>query len=572
MVHLLQQASRLLQIIILLVTIPQYVVPTSLQHSNNIKPPGYTKLVQSMLEQSMHQVQSEEIEFLPSLRVDDRRVDDRILNLNSKNKYHDKTQKLRLYFETSPIEQTISSMTDEALKEVGRNIVDESLPTIAKEFEEAISIQPFAGIRLSNTVCYNLFNTYFAEEATKEYLDVDAIIFVSAFNIINGEQWCNFDNSQSSTLAAATPCSLSRKNERPVVGFINVCLNAIQSKLERTQDVNDVMSHEILHILILNSELFKYYRNSVEGEPLTGRNWFRGFNTDEVKCVNGKVTNGIKVCENTIALREEILTNGDGSGFTKTRPYYEITLPTVRQVSRNQFNCQSLTGARLENQPTNPNDCTGSHFDERYFFSNIMSAAYIFGSVHFSPLLLALMEDSGWYKANYRIAENGSFGLNAGCDFVNKDCIVNGDVPGYSEGYFCNDFYDFRSQYRCGPTRTYRGRCDLARTSSFNERTYFDSSLSGPMQFILADWCPLVHLDREICSDDSKCLEVTLDETPTALCVESFCNDETKQFVFQLGNSLFPCNVEDKGRKIQVRHLGRLYEFVCPNLNQVCPK
>ena len=571
MVVLLHQASRFPRFIFLLITIPQYVVTTS-PHLNNIKPPGYTQLVQSILEQSMHQVQSKEIEFAPSLNIDDRRIDDRMLNQNGKNKYHDKTQSLRLYFETSPIEETISSLTDESLKEVGRNIVDEVLPTIAKEFHDAIYIQPFAGIRLSNTVCYDLFSDYFAEEPTKEYPDGDAIIFVSAFHTINGEQWCNYDNLQLSTLAAASPCSLSRNNDRPVVGFINVCLNAIQSKLGRSQDVNDVMSHEILHILILNSELFKYYRNSVDGEPLTGRNWYRGFDSDAVKCVNGTFIKGIQVCKNTISLREEAMTNGGGSSFTETRPYYEITLPTVRQVARNQFNCQSMTGARLENQPTNPNDCTGSHFDERYFFSNVMSAVYIFGSVHFSPLLLALMEDSGWYKTNYRIAENGSFGLNAGCDFVNKDCIVNGNIPDYSEGYFCNDFYDFRSQYRCGPTRNYRGQCDLTRTSSFNEKTYFDSKLSGPMQFTLADWCPIVHLDREICNDDSKCLELTLDATPTALCVESFCNDETKQFVFHLGNSFFQCSMEDRGRNIQIRHFGRLYEFNCPNLHQVCPK
>ena len=39
--------------------------------------------------------------------------------------------------------------------------------------------------------------------------------------------------------------------------------------------------------------------------------------------------------------------------------YFEVTLPTVRQVARNQFNCQRLTGAPLENQPTNE-DCFGS--------------------------------------------------------------------------------------------------------------------------------------------------------------------------------------------------------------------
>ena len=44
--------------------------------------------------------------------------------------------------------------------------------------------------------------------------------------------------------------------------------------------------------------------------------------------------------------------------------HFEIVTPTVATVTRNQFNCQELKGARLENQPTNPLDCFGSHWDE----------------------------------------------------------------------------------------------------------------------------------------------------------------------------------------------------------------
>lgn len=40
----------------------------------------------------------------------------------------------------------------------------------------------------------------------------------------------------------------------------------------------------------------------------------------------------------------------------------------------------------------------------------------------FSRITLALMEDSGWYKANYSMASPLSWGKGLGCSFVMKSC------------------------------------------------------------------------------------------------------------------------------------------------------
>lgn len=40
----------------------------------------------------------------------------------------------------------------------------------------------------------------------------------------------------------------------------------------------------------------------------------------------------------------------------------------------------------------------------------------------FSRITLALMEDSGWYRANYSMASPLSWGRNLGCTFVMKSC------------------------------------------------------------------------------------------------------------------------------------------------------
>lgn len=40
----------------------------------------------------------------------------------------------------------------------------------------------------------------------------------------------------------------------------------------------------------------------------------------------------------------------------------------------------------------------------------------------FSRLTLAIMEDSGWYRANYSLAQRLDWGRGLGCDFVMKSC------------------------------------------------------------------------------------------------------------------------------------------------------
>ncbi len=52
-----------------------------------------------------------------------------------------------------------------------------------------------------------------------------------------------------------------------------------------------------------------------------------------------------------------------------------------------------------------------------------------------SPFTLALLEDSGWYKANFTMSRNPSFGHGEGCDFVEKRCIEDG-IP--ISPQFCN--------------------------------------------------------------------------------------------------------------------------------------
>ena len=84
-----------------------------------------------------------------------------------------------------------------------------------------------------------------------------------------------------------------------------------------------------------------------------------------------------------------------------------------------------------------------------------------------TSLTLALMEDTGWYKANYS-ASSGvlvppAYGYGAGCPFLTDDCIVDGgSVPDYfgAGNPFCNVTTDV-SDVRCDASHVRAARCDL---------------------------------------------------------------------------------------------------------------
>lgn len=281
-------------------------------------------------------------------------------------------------------------------------------------------------------------------------------------------------------------------------------------------------------------------------------------------------------CDNTVRYNEEEFNYGME---VLSRGYYEIVLPTVAQVSRNHFNCQSLEGVRLENQPTSE-DCLGSHFDERTWFTEFMSAVYDEDAAYFSPLTLAFLEDTGWYKCDFTQASNSPFGLGAGCDFVNENCIVDEMVPDYGKGFFCNEKKE--KKWTCGPSHMFRGTCDLEEYS-YPQRTYFEPEHIGPT-FTHADYCPMAISNAVDCDDasgkkehplieifgsDSKCIDVTVQGIQSSTCLKSGCNEELKSFDFEVENKIYSCSKDFE--VIDVDVIGTIYQFHCPRLTQVCP-
>jgi len=97
------------------------------------------------------------------------------------------------------------------------------------------------------------------------------------------------------------------------------------------------------------------------------------------------------------------------------------------------------------------------NIDKHFYLLNQISAFN--DIVHFTPAPLVLFVDYGWYKPKHE--ENSQFNLNAGCNFVKSVCILDGEVPEYSQGFFCEYLAGPSNTLSCGPGHKYRGYCDL---------------------------------------------------------------------------------------------------------------
>lgn len=235
----------------------------------------------------------------------------------------------------------------------------------------------------------------------------------------------------STALASATYCSTDQF-DRPVAGSLNFCIDDSFFSEENLQRNILTAIHELAHILGLNSQSLAHFRNQ-DGSPITPRDDFGDVIEQDVECT------GVNKGKMTIPLPSP-----DILEFREVRDIRvaDIVTPTVRQVTRNQFDCQSLPGAELENGDVNENICIGDHWGRRVFRTDILNPVLddVAYSMKISPLTLAYFKDSGWYKIDVSRSSLGSgWGRGAGCSFVDDKCVeADGQINASNEHFFCN--------------------------------------------------------------------------------------------------------------------------------------
>jgi len=450
---------------------------------------------------------------------------------------------LRIHFDTEQL--TLYSFESEA-DEINFNaqiiaIVDVILPGIRDIWAEALSVVPvignffLTGVNGGKCGDADIPKSY----STSGLPDTDMLIFVTK----NG-QFC-----QDGTPSYASLCSFDQ-HMRPIAGNLVVCLKDIKVRNgivpdEETLRQISIHTLEVGKMLGLSPTLFQHYRN-----PATGRPW--GTSARTVTCVDGIVD----TFDVPNILEQSFYTGDEFSDDSADGAYFEVISPTVKQVVRNHFDCQTLRGARLENKATSFS-CFGETFDSRFHFDDDLTSTSPTADKAFtlSPLSLALLEDSSWYKADFSKATVPVFGRGGGCGFVNGPCIVDGSVQGHSIGFFC----DLNSQSGCDFTHLHKAVCDIGQDTS-------------PSQ----DQCPMRTKNIVVCSDEgnkpdfsfesfgpnSRCFETVQSK---AACIASFCNKADARIDLIVGDNVFQCDYE--GQLIKIHE-----EYVkCPRLAVVCP-
>jgi len=98
-----------------------------------------------------------------------------------------------------------------------------------------------------------------------------------------------------------------------------------------------------------------------------------------------------------------------------------VVLPRVVMHSRHHYGAFSQNFTGLELEDGGGRGTSGSHWEKRLLMNEIMTGSVDTRSV-VSRMTLALLEDSGWYQANYSMAEHLDWGRNQGTEFAISPC------------------------------------------------------------------------------------------------------------------------------------------------------
>eukprot|EP00554_Chaetoceros_debilis_P014309 CAMPEP_0194124942 /NCGR_PEP_ID=MMETSP0150-20130528/59201_1 /TAXON_ID=122233 /ORGANISM="Chaetoceros debilis, Strain MM31A-1" /LENGTH=2931 /DNA_ID=CAMNT_0038818727 /DNA_START=94 /DNA_END=8886 /DNA_ORIENTATION=- len=481
-------------------------------------------------------------------------------------------QSLRIHVDTA----FMDLIDDEQFQEEISVLINDILPRVKAQWEQILKVYRARGpIIVNDAQCPHSSN----EHVTNGIEDADLVLFMAA----NIDLICE----EGGALAAARSCQADQY-DRPIVGSVVVCLNRLDVNDQKSKDkFYGVLLHELTHVFGMRAIDFPYFHDPTTGLPRTPR----PFQSKTVTCVDGNMVRTVAPSDSTLK-----------AGFTKRgKLFYEVVTPTVRQVVRNHFDCQKMSGARLENQPTNDGNCFGSHWESRLFASDIVAAIKLPTHQILTPLTLAILEDSGWYKADYTSSSVSPFGHGRGCDFVYEDCIVNSEVPEWGKGFFCNDLYTDQSSMRCDSSHKYITRCDLVDYNDYplavppgRNDQYFPSHPTWGGLLHVADYCPMNNMivtgtnadkifdfqceddtlqsnvDAEFFGDSSRCIETNMIRP---LCMKTLCDPQKKKVVVytNIGGTSTPIVCENDGDFLDIPGIADA-KLQCPVLQIACPE
>ncbi|EDO33070.1 predicted protein, partial [Nematostella vectensis] len=315
--------------------------------------------------------------------------------------------------------------------------------------------------------------------------DTDFVLYVTA-----SMEKCE----KRETLAYAAVCQQEGNVDRPVAGFLNIC----PDKMNVSNDQKELLAtfkHEIFHALGFSPSLYAFFRYD-NGTAITPRS---DTGMPPYDLALGRYTWSDRTIK-TIERKDWMIRTDKGNNGMVSHTVQLMVTPRVQQEVQDHFNCSSLEGAELENQGGPGTEL--AHWEKRVFENEGMTGAFTQNAV-FSRVTLALMEDTGWYRSNFKMAETLRWGKNLGCLFVNNSCKawLTQQQRLKEKAYpFCQTLKNSTEAQRtyCSNDKTSVAMCNLAQYTQPLpvEYQYFESlaGINNPGLYggsvDLADFCP----------------------------------------------------------------------------------
>ncbi|KAK4771023.1 hypothetical protein SAY87_031555 [Trapa incisa] len=296
-------------------------------------------------------------------------------------------------------------------------------------FRRALAVEPVKGnLRLSG---YSACGQDGGVQLPHEYVEVgvadaDLVLLVTT------------RPTTGNTLAWAVACERDQWG-RAIAGHVNVAPRHLTAEAETL--LSATLIHEVMHVLGFDPHAFAHFR-------------------DERKKRRVQVT-------------EQVVDEKLGRAVTR------VVLPRVLMHSRFHYGAFSENFTGLELEDGGGRGTSGSHWEKRLLMNEIMTGSVDTRSV-VSKMTLALLEDSGWYEANYSMADRLDWGRNQGTEFVTSRCDL------WKGAYHCNT----TQLSGCTYNREAEGYCPIVSYSGDLPQwaQYFPQSNKGG-QSSLADYC-----------------------------------------------------------------------------------
>ena len=275
---------------------------------------------------------------------------------------------------------------------------------------------------------------YTINRTTLTTLGIDLVIF------------CKISDKDSSNLASAKAILIDDLN-RPFGGLVYINKNVVYSRKKSQEYLEAILIHEFTHVLGFSNYFFtEFYHN--------------------------------------------VFYQLDAYGVNRTY----INSSKVLEVAKKYFNCSNIKGVPLEEY--GGAGTVGSHWEARVLLGDYMNGYAHTEEQVISEFTLALLEDTGYYKAKYYTGGLMRYGKNKGCSFVTDSCVNKTDHT--INPYFENEYYDSINSYSlidpsCSSgrqSRTYFAWWiypDLSKDYSYY--VYFSNNTYGG--FGPADFCPV---------------------------------------------------------------------------------